>query len=102
MMRYLGALRGAGLLHGPAGPLGRVDYEFDAYLLRPGEVVASGEIRMKADELNEAFGRRDLSLQTDDGHTLGLRFSGKRLSKTSSTAHADIRGGLPDAKEWER
>ena len=102
MMRYLGALRGTGLLRGENGPLGRVDYEFDAYLLRPGEVVASGEIRMSAHELNEAFGRRDLSLQTDDGHSLGVRFSGKRLSKTSNIAHADIRGGLPDAKEWPR
>jgi hypothetical protein len=102
MMQYLGALRGTGLLRGETGPLGRVNYELDAYLLRPGEVVASGEIRMSAHELNEAFGRRNLSLQTDDGHSLGLRFSGKRLSKTSNIAHADIRGGLPDAKEWRR
>ncbi len=102
MMRYLGAMRGAGLLRGENGPVGRVDYEFDAYQLRPGEVVASGEIQMKADDLNEAFGRRDLSLQTDDGYLLGVRFSGKRLSKTSNTAHADVRGGLPDAKDWRR
>jgi len=31
-----------------------------------------------------------------------LRFSGKRLKPTSDTAHADIRGGLPDAKKWRR
>ncbi len=101
-MQYLGALRGAGTLIGSTGPLGRVDYELDAYLMRPGEVVASGEIRMKADELNDAFGRRDLNLQTDDGRMLGLRFSGKRISQTSNVAHADIRGGLPDAKDWRR
>ena len=101
-MRYLGVLRGTGTLVGETGPLGRVDYEFDGYLMRPGEVVASGEIHMKADELNEAFGRRDLGLQTDDGRTLGVRFSGKRLSQTSVVAHADIRGGLPDAKDWRR
>jgi hypothetical protein len=101
-MQYLGALRGAGMLIGGAGPLGRVDYELDAYLVRPGEVVASGEIRMDPDELKEAFGRSDLSLQTDDGRTLGVRFSGKRLTQTSNVAHADIRGGLPDAGDWRR
>lgn len=101
-MQYLGALRGGGMLIGTTGPLGRVDYELDAYLVRPGEVVASGEIRMKSEELNEAFGRHDLSIRTDDGRILGLRFSGRRLSQTSDVAHADVRGGLPDAKEWRR
>ena len=101
-MHYLGPLRGAGMLMDATGSLGRVDYELDAYLMRPGEVVASGEIRMDADALNAAFGRRDLSLQTDDGRTLGVRFSGKRLSRTSDVAHADIKGGLPDPKEWPR
>ena len=101
-MRYLGALRGAGVIICGTGPLGRVDYELDTYLVRPGEVVASGEIRMDPEALNEAFGRRELSLQTDDGRTLGLRFSGKRLSPTSNAAHVDIHGGLPDAKEWRR
>jgi hypothetical protein len=101
-MRYLGAIRGTGTLLGETGLLGRVDYEFDGYLMRPGEVVASGEIRMDADALNAAFGQRDLSLQTDDGRTLGVRFSGKRLSPTSDIAHADVRGGLPDAEEWGR
>jgi hypothetical protein len=101
-MRYLGALRGAGVLVDGRGQLGRANYDLDGYLMRPGEVVASGEIRMKAEELNDAFGRRDLSLQTDDGLTLGVRFSGKRLSVTSSVAHADVRDGLPDAKKWRR
>ncbi len=101
-MRYLGALRGAGVLVGATGPLGRADYELDGYLVKPGEVVASGEIRMKSEELNEAFGRRDLSLRTEDGRVLELRFSGKRLSATSNAAHADVRSGLPDAKDWRR
>jgi hypothetical protein len=101
-MQYLGALRGAGILTGGAASLGRVDYEFDAYLVRPGEVVASGEIRMEADQLAEAFGRNGLGLQTDDGRTLDLRFSGKRLSAGSRFAHVDIYGGLPGAKEWRR
>ena len=85
-----------------AGPLGRVDYEFDGYLMKPGEVVASGEIRMDADRLNEVFGRRDLRLQTDDGRLLDLRFSGKRVSSRTSAAHADVKGGLPDANDWQR
>ena len=101
-MRYLGALRGAGTLGGATGPFGRADYELDGYLMKPGEVVASREIRMKPEELNEAFGRRDLSLRTEDGRVLELRFSGKRLSHTSNAAHADIRSGLPDAKDWSR
>ena len=101
-MRYLGALRGSGQLLGEAGPIGRVDFEFDGYLMKPGEVVASGEICMNAGELNDAFGRRDLRLQTDDGRLLGVRFSGKRVSSTATTAHADIRGGLPEAKDWRR
>ncbi len=101
-MRYLGALRGSGVIVGQTGPLGRADYDLDGYLMKPGEVVASGEIRMQAGELNEAFGRRDLSLQTDDGRMLGLRFSGKRLNSASTVAHADVRGGLPDAKDWRR
>jgi len=102
-MQYLGALRGTGLLVDAGGaPLGRADYELDAYLMRPGEVVAAGEIRMDAEALNAAFGRRDLALRTNDGRTLGVRFSGKRLSRTSEVAHADIQGGLPDAMAWRR
>ncbi|MBS0538732.1 MAG: hypothetical protein JSR47_08250 [Proteobacteria bacterium] len=101
-MQYLGALRGSGELIGEAGSLGRVEYELDGYLMKPGEVVASGEIHMAAAELNEAFGRRDLRLQTDDGRLLEVRFSGKRNSTTSTVAHADVRGGLPPAREWSR
>ncbi len=101
-MRYLGSLRGTGMVMGGSGPLGRADYDLDAYQLKPGEVVASGEIRMQAAALNDAFGRRDLSLQTDDGRTLSLHFSGKRLNSSSTAAHADVRGGLPDAENWSR
>jgi hypothetical protein len=102
MMRYLGPLRGTGTLTSDSGPLGQVSYELDGYLTQPGEVVASGEIHMNADALNAAFNRRDLSLKTDDGRTLGIRFSGKRTSSTSDVAHADVRGGLPETKEWTR
>jgi len=102
-MRYLGALRGTGMLSDGVGEtLGRADYEFDMYMMRPGDVVASGEIRMTAEALNAAFGRRDLSLLTDDGRTLGVRFSGKQLSRTSVFAHADITSGLPPADAGRR
>jgi hypothetical protein len=101
-MQYLGSLRGSGELLGDAAPLGRVEYEFDGYLMKPGEVVASGEIRMDAAQINVAFGRRDLRLQADDGRMLEVHFSGKRLSSTATAAHADIRAGLPGAKDWRR
>jgi hypothetical protein len=101
-MQYLGALRGSGMLVDDSGPLGRANYELDAYVVRPGEVTASGEIHMDPAALNAAFGRRDLSLQTDDGRTLAVRFSGKRLSASSDVAHADVTGGLPGPKEWRR
>ena len=101
-MRHLGVLRGSGMVEGSGQPLGRADYEFDGYLVQPGEVVASGEVRMAADALTNAFGRNDLSLRTDDGRVLSLRFSGKRLATASDVAHADVRGGLPDPKDWRR
>lgn len=101
-MRYLGALRGTGQLLVGGEKLGPADYDLDAYAIQAGEVVASGEIRMSAGHLNEAFGRRDLSLQTDDGRVLGVRFSGKHVGAAATVAHADIRGGLPSAKDWRR
>src|SRR6202012_1481212 len=71
LMEYLGALRGDGMLVDAGGvELGGAAYELDAYQMRPGEVVASGEIRMDPEALNSAFGRRDLSLRTDDGRML--------------------------------
>jgi hypothetical protein len=33
---------------------------------------------------------------------LDVRFSGKRVSPGTSAAHADVRGGLPDADDWQR
>ncbi|MBS0219630.1 MAG: hypothetical protein JSR91_02705 [Proteobacteria bacterium] len=101
-MRYLGALRGTGTLESSGEAMGRVDYEFDGYAPRPDQVVASGEIRMDADALSNAFGRRDLSLRTDDGHVLAIRFSGKRQSAPNNAAHVDVYDGLPPAKRWRR
>ena len=101
-MQYLGPLRGSGLLSCGTGQIGRANFELDAYLTRPGEVVASGEIRMQAEALNDAFGRRDLHLLTDEGRTLTIRFSGKRLNPSSDAAHVDVGGELPPPNTWRR
>ena len=101
-MRHIGVLRGAGTLESRGEVMGRADYEFDGYLMRQGEVVASGEIRMAADALSNAFGRRDLCLRTDDGRVLGIRLSGARLGMPDDAAHADVHDGLPPEKEWRR
>jgi hypothetical protein len=101
-MRYLGVMRGGGSLACGAEPLGRVEYEIEGFLTRPGEVVGSGEIRMAPAELDNAFGRRDLRLTTDEGRVLELRFSGRRSDAGSAAAHADIGGDLPPPSQWRR
>ena len=82
--------------------MGRVTFEIDGVRTRTGEVVGSGEIRMTAAELDHAFGRTNLTLTTDDGRVLTVRFSGKRHNASDSAAHADIAGDLPPAKDWRR
>ena len=99
-MRYLGGLRGAGTLALGGETLATVDYDFDGYLVPPGGVAASGEIRTKAAVLKKVFGRRDLQLVTQDGKRLGLRFSEKKLGGEGDAAHVDITSGLPDANKW--
>ena len=101
-MQYLGVLRGSGALTCGEEQMGRADFEIDGFLTRPGEVVGSGEIRMSPEGLNNAFGRQDLRLTTDDGRVLEVRFSGKRLDPASDAAHADIGGQLPAASQWRR
>jgi hypothetical protein len=100
MMQYLGALRGSGTVSCDGKPMGAATFEFDGYLTRPGEVVASGELRMAPDMLNEVFGRRDVVLRTEDGRALSIRFSGKRPDRESDAAHVDVGGDLPQAKQW--
>jgi hypothetical protein len=101
-IRYLGVIRGSGVLSCGQETIGRVDYDIDGFLTRPGEVVASGEVRMSPPMLESVFGRTDLVLTTDDGRTLSVRFSGKRHDGTASAAHADISGALPLPNEWRR
>ena len=79
-MLYLGVLCGSGVVECGGEAIGRADYEFDGYLMRPGEIVASGEVRMKADALTNAFGRRNLILRTDDGRVLPIFFSRRRVA----------------------
>lgn len=102
-MKYLGALRGRGTLISADEELGVATYEMDGYLMRPGgEVVASGELRMAAQDLAHAFGQRQLRLRTDEGRELTVRFSARKLAAASTGAHADFGGDLPAATAWER
>jgi hypothetical protein len=99
-MHYLGGLRGAGTLTCGDETVGRTDYDFDGFLTNPGQVAASGEIRMSPKALQDVFGRKNLRLLTDDGLCLSLRFSEKRLRSASEAAHVDVTGELPPASEW--
>jgi hypothetical protein len=101
-MRYLGALRGSGVLVSPDEELGAATYEIDGYLIRPGEVAASGELRMAPTDLARAFGQRNLRLRTADGRELSVRFTARKLALESSAAHADFGGDLPVAADWVR
>ncbi|MBS0521703.1 MAG: hypothetical protein JSR90_23615 [Proteobacteria bacterium] len=101
-MRHLGVLRGSGVLESDGTSFGRADYEFDGYLVRVGEIVASGEVHMEPAALADAFGRANLILRTDNGRFLSIRFSGKKLPPASAIAHAEVRDGLPTEREWRR
>ena len=101
-MRYLGVLRGSGMLASGDEPMGRAEFDIDGFRTQPGDVVGSGEIRMSPVDLDRAFGRTSLQLTTDDGRVLELRFSGKRLDASQGAAHADIASGLPPAAKWKR
>jgi hypothetical protein len=102
IVRYLGVMRGSGSLACNGEPLGRADYEIEGFLTKSGEVLGSGEIHMAPGDLDNAFGRRNLRLTTDQGRVLEMRFSGKRNDARRAEAHADVRGDLPPAAEWRR
>ncbi|MBE0531381.1 MAG: hypothetical protein IH626_11170 [Rhodospirillales bacterium] len=99
-MHYLGGLRGAGVVACGEETLARADYEFDGFLMKPGQVMCSGELRMPWEALKDLFGRRDLKLVTDDGRHLSLQFSEKTLRAESDAAHVNVGGDLPLASEW--
>ena len=99
-MKFLGRLRGNGTLVCGDETIGAADYDLDGYMTRPGEVVASGELRMPAADLQRSFGRRDLRLLTSDGKVFHLRISGKPSDSHGDATHIDVTEGLPPAKEW--
>jgi hypothetical protein len=93
-MKYLGGIHGSGDLKSEDETIARVDYDFDSFLRKPGEVIGSGEIRMPPDALEQVFGRDDLHLLTDDGRLLRVRFSEKTLPAASDSAHVDVAGDM--------
>lgn len=99
-MHYLGALRGTGVLTCDEQTVGDVDYDFEGFVTKPGQVTGSGEIRMPPELLQQVFGQGNVRLLTGDGRKLDLRFSEKQLDPTSDAAHVDVTGGLPPAAEW--
>ncbi|WP_210255170.1 hypothetical protein [Ancylobacter pratisalsi] len=101
-MDYLGGLRGTGQLLCAGAAVALTHYDFDGYLSNSGQVMSCGEIRLPASTLKQVFGRDDLSLRTDEGRLLNLRFSEKRLSPDGGAAHVDLVGELPAAQHWHR
>ena len=99
-MRYLGGLRGDGILKCGGVTVARAAYDFDGFLSKPGQVTSNGEIRLSPDALKAVFGRKNVQLLTDDGRTLNLQFSEKRLRSASDAAHVDVAGDLPVASGW--
>lgn len=94
-MKHLGALRGHGQLTVDGEAIGAAEYDIDGYLMSNGEVVASGEIRMAPAELEIAFGHAKVKLVIEEGNSLSVRFTAKRLKDASEAAHADFSGDLP-------
>jgi hypothetical protein len=101
-MRFLGKLRGSGTVASVDGPIGPADYELDGYVIRPGAIVASGELRMASAALARAHSDRAVRLVTADGGTFPLRFTGKPSDRGGDAAHVEINEGLPEEKEWRR
>lgn len=101
-MRFLGKLRGSGTLAAADGTIGPADYELDGYMMRPGAVVASGELHMAPGALETTLDRTGLRLVTADGRILPLRFTGRLSERRGVFAHVDISEGLPTEGEWRR
>jgi hypothetical protein len=101
-MRFLGKMRGSGTVANASGPIGSADFELDGYVVRPGAIVASGELRMASAELELAQGGGQVRLTTAAGSTFGLRFTGKPSDRGGDAAHIEISEGLPEEKEWQR
>jgi hypothetical protein len=101
-MRFLGKLRGSGTVANADGTIGAADYELDGYVMRPGAIVASGELRMASAALARAHAGQGVRLVTAEGHAFPLRFTGRPSDRGGDAAHVDISEGLPEEKEWRR
>lgn len=99
-MQYLGGIRGNGILICGDEPIAPVEYDFEGFLQRSGEMACAGEIRLAPETLREIFGRRDLFLRTADGRRLSLRFTDKHPRPPDDAAHVDVGGDLPARSEW--
>ena len=100
-MRFLGKMRGSGTVASADGTIGPADYELDGYVVRPGSIVASGELRMASAALARAHGGKGGRLTTTDG-SFALRFTGKPSDLGGDAAHIEISEGLPEEKDWRR
>lgn len=101
-MRFLGKLCGTGTLANADSTIGAANYELDGYAMRPGAVVASGELHMASSALARALGQHGLRLVTEDGRSWPLRFTGRPSDRGGDVAHIDISEGLPGENEWRR
>lgn len=106
-MRYLGGLRGTGILKcGSDTASASAAYDIDGFLRGNNQVAACGEIRMSPGALRNVFGRRDLQLLTDDGRVLRLSFCGPRprgrhdVSEPSSGGHSGNSCELRDPRRF--
>ena len=98
-MRYLGGLRGSGVLKYNGEEIARASYDFDGYFRKPVGVTGTGEIRATASALRSVFGRKGVQLLTDDGRLLDLKFSERELRTATEVAHVDVTGELPTAQQ---
>ena len=97
-MRYLGGLRGTGILKcGSDTASASAAYDIDGFLRGNNQVAACGEIHPSPGALRNVFGRRDLQLLTDDGRVLRLSFCGPRPRGRHDALRAKLRRSL-----WEQ
>ena len=92
-MKFLGRLRGSGSLLRRDETIGPAEYDLDGYTVRPGEVVASGE-------LQRSLGRRDVRLPSSDGLVFHLRLGGEHSELHVDADHIDVTDNLPPATAW--
>jgi len=101
-MKFLGKMRGSGTVASADGTIGPADYELDGYVVKPGSIIASGELRMASEALAQAHLGQGVRLMTADGRAFPLRFTGKPSDRLGRIAHVDIHQGLPAAEQWRR